>query len=129
MFDVSQQEVVFTDPNSPQSNNIESQIASVLWEWKFAEPDRRDAIIKESRLSLMIQFWFPFSLIEVTKRLGTWCDGIPLLVVDQTDRVTFSVSGVGEFPTESAAFETEWHFKNRRDLVPASIILRLGYVR
>ena len=58
--------------------------------------------------------------------MGTWCDGIPLLFVDQLDRVTFTVSGVGYFPLDLAPFETEWHFQNRRDPAPETIVLRLG---
>lgn len=76
----------------------------------------------------MIEFWFPFSQLEQTKRLGTWCDGIPLLKLAQIDRVTFSLSGIGYFPHQIASFETEWRFKRRRDRIPDSITLRLGYV-
>ena len=76
----------------------------------------------------MLEYWFPFSEIEETMRLGTWCDGIPLLTVEQIDRVTFFLSGVGNFPYQLAPFELEWHFVNRRDLKPASIVLRLGPV-
>lgn len=76
----------------------------------------------------MLEFWFPFSQIERTRRLGTWCDGIPLLYLVPKDRVTISMCGVGYFPYQLAPFETEWRFRHRRDRIPISIILRLGYV-
>lgn len=76
----------------------------------------------------MLEFWFPLSQIECTRRLGAWCDGVPLLQIQQLNRITFSVSGVGYFPYQLAPFETEWHFQNRRDLIPKFIILRLGNV-
>ncbi len=87
-----------------------------------------DAIISSSDLATQIEFWFPFSEIELTRRLGTWCDGIPLLHVRETNRLTFSISGVGFFPHQLAPFETEWNFQHRRDAVPKTVILRLGHV-
>ena len=84
--------------------SIETKIAARLWEWKFAEPMQRHSIILDSELATLLEFWFPFSEIEHTRQLGTWCDGVPLLRVDQLDRVRFSVSGVGYFPHQLAAF-------------------------
>lgn len=85
-------------------------------------------MISESNLALLIEFWFPFSEIESTRKLGTWCDGIPLLEVDAIDRTTFLIAGVGYFPRDLAAFEIEFRFANRRDLCAQTIVLRLGRV-
>jgi hypothetical protein len=121
-------EIDFADSIQPNPDAIESRIATVLWNWKFADSAKRDAIISDSKLATLLEYWFPFSDIECTRRLGTWCDGIPLLHVHQIDRITFSISGVGYFPYQWAPFETEWKFQSRRDLVPQSVVLRLGTV-
>ncbi|GAA5504638.1 hypothetical protein [Novipirellula caenicola] len=121
-------DTIFADSNPPTTDTLESRIATAIWRWKFASVDQRPSIVTDSKLASMLEFWFPFSQIEQTQRLGTWCDGIPLLNVDQIDRVTFFLSGVGCFPHQFAPFETEWRFKNRRDRTPESITLRLGYV-
>ncbi len=89
---------------------------------------QHDSIISDSNLATLLEFWFPFSDIDHTRQLGTWCDGIPLLKVKQIDRVTFMLSGVGYFPQQLAPFETEWNFQHRRDSRPQSVILRLGNI-
>ena len=122
------EDIIFADSNPPTIDLLESRIATAIWRWKFAPVDQRPSIVANSKLASMLEFWFPFSDIARTRRLGTWCDGIPLLIVDQIDRVTFSLSGVGCFPYQLSAFETEWRFKHRRDRTPCSIILRLGSV-
>jgi len=119
---------VFANQNQPTADTLESRIANVLWKWKFADQIQRDSIVSDSKLATLLEFWFPFSDIERTRLLATWCDGIPLLHVEQMDRTTFVLSGVGYFPHELASFETEWHFQSRRAKDPHTIILRLGNI-
>jgi len=68
----------------------------------------------------------PFSEIEYTRRLGTWCDGIPLLNIEDIHRTAFRVSGVGTFPFELLPFEIDFYYKNRRDLHTSMIFFRFG---
>lgn len=74
----------------------------------------------------MIEYWFPFSAIEFTRRLGTWCDGIPLLKISLVNRTTFLVIGVGYFPYQFSPFELCFRFPHRRSLHPTVIELRFG---
>ena len=119
-------DTIFADSNPSTTDTLESRIAAVIWRWKFASGDQRPSILTDSKLASLLEFWFPLSLFEQTRRLDAWCDGIALLNVEQIDRVSFFLSGVGYFPHQFAPFETEWHFKNRRDRTPESITLRLG---
>ena len=50
----------------------------------------------------MLDFWFPFSDIELTRKLGIWCDGVPILEIKPLDRVSFQITGVGHFPHDFA---------------------------
>ena len=109
-------------------DTIESRIASILWRWKFTDAIERDAMIADSKLATLLEFWFPFSEIEYTKLRGTWCDGITLMVITEIDRTTFRIAGVGYFPRELTPFELDFDFHNRRDLTPQAIILRLGNI-
>ena len=110
----------------PNGDSLETQIANVLWRWKFAEHDKRDSILSDSKFASMLEFWFPFSDIEFTRKRGIWCDGVPLLEIKELNRVSFVMSGVGYFPHDFTPFELEFHFNSRRDLIPHSIILRFG---
>ena len=85
-------------------------------------------MLAESDLKILIEFWFPFSEIEYTRQRGTWCDGISLLQITAIDRTTIQIAGVGCFPHDYAPFEIDFHFSNRRDAVPRSMILRLGSI-
>jgi len=98
-----------------------------LWRWKFAAPTERDAIVADTKLALMLEFWFPLADIPLTRKLGTWCDGITTLDISSNSHCSFSLAGVGYFPTYLAPFELEFHFANRRDIDPSSIVLRLGF--
>lgn len=74
----------------------------------------------------MLEFWFPFSDIEFTRRLRTWCDGVALLKVSLVNRTTFLVIGVGFFPDQLSPFELCFRFPHRRSLHPNVIELRFG---
>lgn len=50
-----------------------------------------------------------------------------MLQIQSLNRKAFGISGVGYFPYDLAAFETEWYFTNRRDSYPESIILRIAH--
>lgn len=121
-------ETSFADSTHPNNNTIESQISLILWRWKFADLHARDDLIAESRMAMLIEFWFPFTEIEYTMRRGTWCDGIPLFHITEIDRTTFQIAGVGYFPHQLAPFELDFHFLHRRDATPQAIILRLGHI-
>lgn len=110
------------------TNSTESRIAAILWRWKFADVKDRDGLISESNLATLIEFWFPFSDIEVTQKLGLWCDGIPQLQIEELGRKSFRIIGVGYFPYQQAAFELDFNFEKRRDAIPKSIVVRLGQV-
>ena len=70
-------------------------------------------------LASIIEFWFPFSDIELTRKHNIWCDGIPLLKIESLGRVSFRVAGVGYFPIYFAPFELDFLFRNRRDTLPS----------
>lgn len=110
----------------PNDNSLETQIATVLWRWKFAEHVERDFILSDSKFGSMLEFWFPFSEIEFTRKRGIWCDGVPLLEIKELNRVSFLIAGVGYFPHDFTPFELEFHFNSRRELRSDSIILRFG---
>ena len=110
----------------PDDNSLETQIATVLWRWKFAEPDERESILTDSKFASMLEFWFPFSDIEFTRQRGIWCDGVPLLEIKELNRVSFLIFGVGYFPHDFTPFELEFQFNSRRDVKPNSIVLRFG---
>jgi len=74
----------------------------------------------------MLEYWFPFAEIDYTRRLGTWCDGVPLLVVADINRTAFSVAGVGYFPYELSPFELDFYYEHRRDLHTTKIEFRFG---
>ena len=101
-------------------------MSRILWEWRFALPSEREQLIQDTKLALIIEFWFPFTLIEHTRKQGAWCDGIVLLNVTDLQRTAFMVGGVGYFPQKLAPFELEFHYQNRRDLLTTKIALRLG---
>jgi hypothetical protein len=82
--------------------------------------------LAETKFRSCLEFWFPFSDIEFTRKLGVWCDGVALLEIKSLDRVSFAIAGVGYFPIDFAPFELEFYFNKRRDLVPRSIVLRFG---
>ena len=86
----------------------------------------RDKVIADSRLALLLEYWLPFSEIESTRRLGTWCDGIPLLTVADIHRTAFAVAGVGYFPNELSPFELNFYYNRRRDLQAERIEFRFG---
>lgn len=98
----------------------------MLWRWRFAELDDRDQVLKELRLALLLEFWFPFDEFPLTNRHGIWCDGIPLLVLTVINRTAIKMAGVGYFPYYYAPFELEFHFKHRRDRRPVRIVFRFG---
>ena len=83
-------------------------------------------MIADSRLALILEYWFPFSDIEYTRKLGTWCDGIPLLTVADISRTAFSVAGVGNFPHDLSPFELDFYYDKRRDLHTAKIQFGFG---
>ena len=68
----------------------------------------------------------PFSEIEYTRKLGTWCDGIPLLHVADLNRTAFTIKGVGHFPHELSPFGLGFYYKNRRDFKTTKITLQFG---
>ena len=74
----------------------------------------------------MLEYWFPFSEIETPRRLGTWCDGIPLLTVADLSRTAFALAGVGYFPHELSPFELDFHYLRRRDMHTTRIEFRFG---
>ena len=74
----------------------------------------------------MLEYWIPFSEIDYTRKLGTWCDGIPLLIVDDISRTAFALAGVGYFPQDFSPFELEFHYTHRRDLLTSKINFRFG---
>jgi len=122
------QEPLFANPAQPNVDATESRIASFLWQWKFANPRDRDSVISESNLLLLIEYWFPFTDIEFTRKRGIWCDGIPLLTIASNERLSFTLAGVGYFPHDLSPFELEFRFHKRRDLEPASIVIRFGKI-
>ncbi len=79
------------------SQLLEYRIATVLWQWKFAKRDQRDALLVESDFPSLLEFWFPFSSIEFTRERGIWCDGVPLFEIQPLDRLSISIVGVGIF--------------------------------
>ena len=117
------------DAQHPNDECIESRIASIIWQWKFVEPDKRDALIAESRLASLLEFWFPCSELDYTRKRNAWCDGIPLMELSYINRTSFLIVGVGYFPYQLAAFEIEFHFEKRRDKLPRTIVLRLDRIK
>ena len=116
-----------TDTNhSSKSEPLESQISAVLWEWKFTHHSDRGKIIHESNLALLLEYWFPFTEIALTRKLGTWCDGIPFLRVTERHRTGFLIAGVGYFPNDLSPFELRLEYSFRRDSRPEKIELRFG---
>jgi hypothetical protein len=105
---------------------IEAKISDVLWQWRFANHADRFSIVKESRLALLLEFWFPFEDIILLRSLGAWCDGIPMLMLEVINRTAFKMTGVGHFPHELSPFELEFHYKNRQDRLTSKIVLRFG---
>lgn len=98
----------------------------MLWRWRFASLVERERIAADSDLALLLEFWFPFEEFPLTRGLGTWCDGIALLSVENINRTAFKIVGVGYFPIEFSPFELEFHYKNRRDRLTSRIVLRFG---
>ena len=98
----------------------------MLWDWHFAHTKTQSKVIADSDLATLIEYWFPFSEIEYTRKLGIWCDGIPLLSVSSINRTAFSIIGVGYFPFLLGAFELCFHFNHRRDRIPEWIEIRFG---
>lgn len=121
------EEIAFNDHPHPTERTLEQNITATLWRWKFAAPTERDAIVADSEFPLMLEFWFPLDDIPLTRKLGTWCDGITTLEITSNSRCSFSIAGIGYFPTYLAPFELEFHFAKRRDIDPISIVLRLGF--
>jgi len=119
-------EITFPESQNANLETLESKIASILWRWKFTDPKARESVIAETKLRTIVEFWFPFSEICSTRKSGTSCDGIPLLKINSLNRTSFVIRGVGYFPDHFAAFEVEFHFENRRDTRPKTIVLRLG---
>ena len=65
----------FATSDRNAKDSIEARISDVLWQWRFADLADRDRITTDSRLALLLEFWFPFDEITLTRGLGTWCDG------------------------------------------------------
>lgn len=116
----------FPDNKNVDDGSSESRISRILWDWRFTPDTKRAQLIQDSKLALIIEFWFPFTLIEQTQTQGTWCDGIVLLNVADLHRTAFLIGGVGYFPRLLAPFELEFHYQNRRDFLTTKIALRLG---
>ena len=116
----------FPDNTNVDDGSSESRISRILWDWRFTPATEREQLIQDTKLALIIEFWFPFTLIEHTRKQGTWCDGIVLLKVADLHRTAFLIGGVGYFPQKLAAFELEFHYQNRRDFLTTKIALRLG---
>lgn len=68
----------------------------------------------------------PFSQIEFTRKLGTWCDGVTELNLFDLGRTAFLIVGVGTFPDALSPFELEFYYKKRRDLMTTRIVFRFG---
>ena len=83
-------------------------------------------MISDSCLALVLEYWFPFDEIPLTRSLGIWCDGIPLVTVSDLSRNVFALAGVGYFPYDLSPFELDFHYENRRDLLTVKIALRFG---
>ena len=98
----------------------------MLWRWQFAKSDARDSILYKSEFKLNLEFWFPFSEIEFTRRRKIWCDGVLQLEVQVLNPVSFVISGVGYFPRSISPFEIEFHFTQVRDVTPEFTVLRFG---
>ncbi len=81
---------------------------------------------RDSDLASLLEFWFPFEDISLTRRRGTWCDGIPLLRLRDINRNAFVIAGVGYFPHDFSPFEIEYHYNDRRDRLTSRIVLRFG---
>ena len=113
--------------NDNAITSLETRIAQTLWRWKDAAVPKRDTIVVNDKLGLMLEHWFPFGDIPMTRKLGTWCDGISSLEVSSSSRLSFLLAGVGWFPTYLAPFEVEFHFPQRFDTTTISIVLRLGF--
>ncbi|MEM8671966.1 MAG: hypothetical protein AAGG48_30895 [Planctomycetota bacterium] len=113
--------------NDDAVSPLEVRIAETLWRWKFASESERNAIVADANLLPMIEHWFPFADIPLTRKLGTWCDGISTLEIASPSRLSFLLAGVGWFPTYLAPFELEFHFPRSRDTHAHCIILRLGF--
>ena len=116
----------FAISNLNTKDPIEARISDVLWQWRFAALAVRDRIVVDSDLASLLEFWFPFEDITLTRRLGTWCDGIPLLRLRDINRTAFLMAGVGYFPHDFSPFELEYHYNNRRDRLTSRIVLRFG---
>jgi hypothetical protein len=115
-------EYTFPASNRTEDNSLEARISGILWQWRFSDIADRERVISDSRLALMLEYWFPFDEIPFTRRLGTWCDGIPLLTVSDLNRNAFALAGVGYFPNEFSPFELDFHYANRRDLLTTKIV-------
>ena len=113
-----------SDPNT--KDPIEARISDVLWQWRFAALADRERIVADSDLASLLEFWFPFEEITLTRRLGTWCDGIPLLKLEDIHRTAIKILGVGYFPNDFSPFELEFHYNSRRDPLTSRIVLRFG---
>ena len=98
----------------------------MLWQWRFAALTVRDRIVADADLASLLEFWFPFEEIALTRRLGTWCDGIPILRLQDFNRTAFVMAGVGYFPNDFSPFELEFHYNKRRDRLTSRIVLRFG---
>ncbi len=86
----------------------------------------RERLIASSDLASLLEYWMPFSQIEFTRKLGTWCDGIAELHIFDLGRTAFLIAGVGYFPSDSSPFELEFSYKKRRDLLTTRIVFRFG---
>jgi hypothetical protein len=92
----------------------------------LAESAVRNSITSDPELASLLEYWFPFSDIEFTRKRGIWCDGILFVEITEINRTSFCVAGVGYFPQDIGPFEIEFYFKNRRDPNPRSTVLRFG---
>ena len=120
------QEAFFTIPNQPDDNSIEPKIAAFLWRWSTADAAGRNSIATSPDLGSLLEYWFPFSDIEFTRKRNIWCDGILLVEITELNFRSFCIAGVGYFPQVLELFEIEFHFENQRDPVPRSCVLRFG---
>ncbi|MCR9198936.1 MAG: hypothetical protein NXI04_09850 [Planctomycetaceae bacterium] len=81
-----------------------------------------------AEIALHLEYWMPYTQIPMMQRHQAWCDGIPLLHISDLSRTSFFIVGAGYFPSRFAAFEVEFHFARRRDLLTSRIMLRWGHV-
>lgn len=119
-------DLTFSASDTNTKEPIEARISDVLWQWRFAAFADRERIVADSDLALLLEYWFPFEDIALTRRLGIWCDGIPLLSLRDINRTAFMMTGAGYFPGDLSPFELEFHFNNRRDRLTSRIVLRFG---